>query len=87
MPKLAKRFNVAPSKMIVCKEESVQNVSLAFVCHIGNKFEWKKMKVESGHKIRKVGQMIIDCDFFCKNLREYWSESKIKALLKNASQA
>lgn len=66
LPELAKRFNVAPSKITVWKDEFVKNASQAFDRPSDNSRELKKVKAENERLLRKVGQMTIDCDFFAK---------------------
>ena len=51
--------------VITCwKEELLQNSSKAFEFNAADKREVKQLKSQNERVMRKVGQLILECDFF-----------------------
>lgn len=63
---LAKRFEVAPGKIVEWKAEFLANAAQAFEKPADSKKELKKLKSDNDRLLKKVGQMTIECDFFAK---------------------
>lgn len=63
---LAKRFGLAPAKVVEWKKELLANAEQAFEKPTDAKKELKKVKTENDRLYKKVGQLTIDCDFFAK---------------------
>ena len=77
---LAKRYELSPSKITEWKDEFLKNASQAFEKPSDSKRDLKKVKQENDRLLHKIGQLSIDCDFFCKSLRECRTQSEIADL-------
>ena len=63
---LAKKYHVAPSVVTSWKEELLQNSSKAFESNAADKREVKQLKSQNERLMRKVRQLILECDFFAQ---------------------
>ena len=79
---LAKKYGVAPSKIEEWKEKLLQNSNKAFESDAEDKREIKKLKETNAKLERKVGQLTLECDFFCGSLRGCRTQSQIAELEK-----
>ena len=77
---LAKRYELSPSKITEWKDKFLKNTSQAFEKPSDSKRDLKKAKQENDRLLHKVGQLSIDCGFFCKSLRGSRTQSEIAEL-------
>ena len=77
---LAKKHGVAPSKITEWKNELLNNADKAFGKNSQSKSELRKVTAEKDRLLKKVGQLTIDCDFFCESLRGCRTQSEIADL-------
>lgn len=64
LAELAKRYSVSPGKITEWKEELLKNANQAFEKPSEDKREIKKLKSANERLKSKVGQLVLDCDFF-----------------------
>ncbi|MDT3388697.1 MAG: transposase [Bacteroidota bacterium] len=63
---LAKKYDVAPSKITEWKEALLRNASVAFEPLSTPNAELKHVKAENDRLLKAVGQLTIDRDFFAE---------------------
>lgn len=66
---MAKRYEVSPSKITEWMRELEEKAAQAFEKPSDNARDLKKVESENKRLLQKVGQLTVDCDFFCDCLR------------------
>lgn len=66
LAELARKYEIAPSKISQWKDELIGNAEEAFNKPTSDRKEVKKLQHENEKLLRKVGQLSLECDFFAQ---------------------
>ena len=77
---LATKYGLSPTIIQQWREALEQQAGKVFETPQEDKRELKQLKAQNERLLHKVGQLTIDCDFFCTSLRGCRSQSEIANL-------
>ena len=69
LSELADEYGVSSGKISQWKDELLANAGQTFKIGSVSAAEMKKVKEERDRLYKKVGQLALECDFFCRSLR------------------